>query len=335
MKSLVLASALAMASSVMAKETITIGELGWPGSDAIQSVLKVVMEERLGVDTKIVAADQSVMYVGMDKGDGSIDVYPDLWIPHQTTAWNKYIAPGSKESILVNEKPYQAEQGFYIPGYIQDKYGITSVEQLADPKVAKLFDLDGDGKGNYWPGDPAWGGTNVLVVKAKSYGFDKYFKQMQVSDTIFKAQLKKAIRNEKAFVFYYWTPDWIHTTYDLRLLKEPEFTGYAADSMKNDPNYNPKGCWTMYQPSDTPDWLEKSNIKCAFPYAKIYVAQSKSLVTRAPKGSQFLKQVAFDPKDINDWVMKIARDKEDRMDVAKAWVKANPDKVDAWLKGIN
>ena len=39
-----------------------------------------------------------------------------------------------------------ALQGYLIDKKTRDKYGIKSIEQLKDPKLAKLFDIDGDGK---------------------------------------------------------------------------------------------------------------------------------------------------------------------------------------------
>ena len=333
-KSLILAVTLGLSTTAAAKETIAIGELSWDGARGIQSVLKLVMEQHLGVDTKIVAVDHTVMYVGMDKGDGSIDVYPDLWMPQGASSWAKFIAPGSKETVLVNGKPYTAEQGLYIPGYIQDQYNVRTPQDLAKPEIAKLFDLDGDGKGDYWPGDPGWESTQVEAVKAKTYGYDKLFSPLQVSDAIFKAQLATAMRKKQGIAFYYWTPEWIHVAYDLRKLEEPKFTGYAMESKQDDPQYNPEGCWKMYTPKDSDQWLEQSRVECTWPDAQVYVGHSSSLVQRAPKVSQFLKQVEFDPKDVNDWILKIGRDKEDPLDVARQWIDANPDKVEAWLAGI-
>jgi glycine betaine/proline transport system substrate-binding protein len=330
MNLLLLASTLTLGAHASAKESITIGELSWDGARGIQSVLKLVMEERLGVDVKIVAVDQPLIFMSMDEGRGAVDVLPDLWMPQHSEHWQKYIAPGSKESVTVNEHPYKGTQGLFIPGYIQDKYGITSIEQLADPKVAALFDEDGDGKGVYWPGDPSWDSTKAELVKAKSFGYDKDFKALEIPDAIFKAYLKKAYGKKKGILFYYWAPEWIFAEYDLRQLKEPAFDGYAMDSKKGDPQYKPDGCWNMADTSVS-DWLAKSSIKCGWQDGTVYVAYSKSLEQRAPDVAKFLKHVSFDADVINQWILKIGRDKEDPMAVAKAWVAANPGIVDAWL----
>jgi len=322
-----------LAVSAHAKETIVIGDVSWDASHAISNVLKVVIEQKLDADVKIIPADQAPMFAAMDKGDGGIDVHPDLWTPIQAERYAKYIAPGSKETVLANDKPYAGNDGLYIPGFIQDKYGITRVDQLADPKIAAIFDRDGSGKGAYWPGAPGWNQVNIEQVRAKSHGYDKTFKPFVVSDTAMKAELAKVFATKsKPFVFYYWQPEGLFKKFDLRKLEEAPFDGYAMDSKKGDPQYKADGCWKMIQPQEDPEWLEKSRIMCASPNSTVYVAYSKSLLKRAPKVADFLKHVSFDVATLNDWILRIS-EKQNPAQIAKDWVAHNPAVVERWLSG--
>jgi len=320
-----------LVTSASAEETIVIGDVSWDGSHAICNVLKVVIEQKLGAHVKIMPADQAAIFAAMDKGDGSIDVLSDLWIPLQADRWAKFIAPGSKESVLVNDKPYAGSDGLYIPGFIQDEYGVKRVDQLADPKIARLFDHDGSGKGAYWPGAPGWNGVNLEQVRARSFGYDKTFKPFVVSDTVMKAELAKVFATKsKPFVLYYWEPEGLFKKYDLRKLEQAPFDGYAMDSKKDDPQYKVDGCFKMLQPQETPEWLEKSKVTCSAPDSKAYVAYSKSLLRRAPKVAEFLKHVSFDVPTLNDWILNIS-EKQDPAEVAKEWVARNPAVVNRWL----
>ena len=234
----------------------------------------------------------------------------------------------------MNDKPYAGSDGLYIPGFIQDKYGVKRVDQLSDPKIAKLFDRDGSGKGAYWPGAPGWNGVNTEIARAKSYGYDKTFKPFVVSDTVMKAELAKTFATKsKPFVMYYWEPEGLFKKFDLRKLEQPAFNGYAMDSKKGDPHYKADGCFKMIQPNEAPDWLEKSKVTCSSPDSTVYVAYSKSLTKRAPKVAKFLKQVSFDLPTLNDWVLRIS-EKQDPAQVAKDWVTKNPAVIDKWLSGI-
>src|SRR3546814_11306095 len=56
------------------------------------------------------------------------------------------------KTVVLNKAPYYATDGFHIPKYMAEKYNIHSVSDLKKPGIAKLFDVNGDGRGDYWPG---------------------------------------------------------------------------------------------------------------------------------------------------------------------------------------
>jgi glycine betaine/proline transport system substrate-binding protein len=319
---------LSASQGVMAKETIVIGELNWDGAIAIENVLKVIMEEHLNVDVEFIAADQAAIWSALDAGKGSVDVFPDIWTNLQDQAWKKFVLKGGKESIKSNKTPYFGSEGFYIQGYIQDEYGVNSDYDLAKPEIAKLFDTDGDGVGEYWPGASGWELVKVNQVKAKSYGFDKHFTPVVVTDSILKAQLKKAYRKKEGILFYYWKPEWIHYAYDLRKLEEPKFTGYSNDRKKDHKDYNPDGCYNYV---DSDDWLADSEINCAFPDSPVHIGYTATLEQRTPEVAKFLSKVAFTDTMVSQWVFSMSSGDLEAIDVAEEWVEKNPDIVQSWL----
>jgi len=326
---------LATGTPAHAGDKVVIGEQSWTGAVAIQNIMKVVIEKYLGGEVSFLLVAEDAMYPALDKGDGSIDVVPDLWSQHTTAMMNEYVLPGSKQSIRLNKTPYKGTEGIFVPGYVQDQYGIKKLSDLANPEIAKIFDTDGDGKGEYWAGAVGWEATNHSMVRAKSYGFDKYFTATTVEQPVFLAQLSAAYERKQPIVFYYWTPEWIFASYDLRMLQEPPFDGYSSDDKKTDPHYKADGCYKFYQPGDNPDWLEKSSITCAQPDTDVYIARSKALDERAPKIGKFLEQMTLTPDVVNAWILAIDKEKRDPLEVAKEWVEKNKDIVEGqWLAGI-
>ena len=318
---------LSLSQGAIAKETIVLGELNWDGAVAIEHVLKVVMEENFDVDVEIIAADQAAIWSAMDAGKGSIDVFPDIWTTLQDQAWEKFVAEDSTKSVKANKIPYLGENGFFIPGYIQDEYGVKSVSDLAKPEIAKLFDKDGDGVGEYWVGASGWELVKTNQIKAKSYGFDKYFTPEIFSSAIMQAQLKKAYRKKEGILFYYWTPAWIHYAYDLRKLEDPEFTGYSSPSKKDHKDYNPDGCYNYV---NTDNWLADSEISCDYPIVPVHIGYTAALETRAPEVAEFLSNVTLDAGIVSQWIFALS-DGEDARDVAQTWVDENPDTIKSWL----
>ena len=81
------------AASVSAQEKVAISDLNWTGAKAIANVIKVVIEGPLGSEAEIIEglSDQAIISAGMDKGDGSADVWTDMWMPNQQGPWDKFI----------------------------------------------------------------------------------------------------------------------------------------------------------------------------------------------------------------------------------------------------
>ena len=299
-------------AAVAADEKVTISDLTWTGARAIGYVIQAVINGPLGSEAEIVSglSDGSVIAAGMDKGDGSADVYTDLWMPNRQAIWDKYV--DGAQSVGHN-KPYLGTQQMYVPTYMADE--VSSVEDLMKPEVAAMFDKDGNGKGEYWAGDAGWKSTRMWQVKFKSYGLSDLWEAEILPDATFKGQLKAAINREQPILFYYWTPEWVHAAYDITPIEEPART---------------EGCENINL--DQEDWLEASEFSCVSTDAEIYVAYSKSLETRNPPVAKFLSQIELDPAVVNQWILQIGRDKMDPLDVAEEWVNNNMDTVNAWIQ---
>ena len=245
----------------------------------------------------------------MDRGDGSIDVHPDMWMPNWHSAWDQYV--DGNQTIATNEG-YPGTSLLYVPSYMSDK--IASIDDLKKPEIAAMFDTDGNGKGEYWSGDVTWASTKRWQIKFKSYGLDELWEPQIVSADTFKAGLAAAYAASQPQLFYYWTPEWVHAAYDITKIDEPgRYEGCEDHNL------------------DAEDWLETSKFDCVSSDAEIYVAYSKSLEERNPAAAKFLSQIQLDPAVVNQWILEIGRDEKDPQDVAEAWVAANPDIVNSWI----
>ncbi|SPH18277.1 Glycine betaine-binding protein OpuAC [Defluviimonas aquaemixtae] len=304
-------SALFASGAAAQDATVKIGDLSWTGASAIAHVIEAVIDGPLDSEAEIVTglSDGNVIAAGMDKGDGSADVYTDLWMPNREAIWNEYI---DGAQTVGHNIPYLGTQKMYVPSYMAER--VKSVEDLKDPEVAAMFDKDGNGKGEYWAGDAGWNSTRMWQVKFKSYGLSELWEPEILPDATFKAQLQTAIQREQPILFYYWTPEWVHAAYDLTPIEEPERT---------------EGCENVDLEKE--DWLEVSNFSCASSDAEIFVAYSKTLEKRNPPVAKFLSQMQLDPDVVNEWILKIGRDGMDPRDVAEDWVANNMDTVNEWI----
>ena len=136
------AALVASAGAAAAQEKVTFSDLSWNGAQAIGHVLSTIIEDQMGGEAEIVSGmnQAAVIMAGMDKGDGSIDVFTDLWMPNQQALWDEYI--DGNQTVATNS-PYQGTSNIYVPSYMTDR--VKSIEDLKNPEVAAMFDTDGNG----------------------------------------------------------------------------------------------------------------------------------------------------------------------------------------------
>lgn len=309
---------------------IVLADLNWDEPRVVNAILAEVLKTKFDAEVSLIAADQTAVFAAMAKGDGVVDVHPAAWYGAQQANLDRFVRDEGK--IRLNAKPYEATDGLYVPKFISEIYNIKTIDDLLKPEIAALFDVNGDGRGDYWPGAPGWGVTNIYRVKAVSYGIEKLYDPLTASDALLKTQLA-SVEAKKAggLLFYYWKPEGLHAAYDLVQLWEPPFDGYAMESKKGSANYKADGCYNFVDPKESPNWLTESKISCATPPDPVYVAYSASLETRDPEIAKFLSNVAIKADDVGGWIYELSVKKKPLDAIARDWVAANGQRVEEWL----
>ena len=312
------------------REVVTILEGQWNSGRVVQHVITEILETRLGVEVRALGAGEASD--ASTPQDEIVDITPEIWMPGMADFWRSYIAPGSAETVRVNAAPYFGREGLYIPGYVQDRYGIEHVTDLADPEIAKLFDQDGNGRGELWPGDPLWySPVAIEELKARSYGYAPYFEMLQMESRAFLEHFRAAYKARRPILFYGWEPSDRQAFFDVRRLAEPAFDGYAIPRWPGDSHYLPDGCWRFVDPTEDPDWQERSTVRCAYPESEIWVGFRADLARRLPEVGRFLERLEISDLLIRSW-MRLVHDFEmEPAEMAETWVRENPQIVNDWL----
>ena len=156
LKSVVVVAALFSATAASAQEKVMISDPNWNGARAVGHVIKAIITGQMGGEAEILTGmnQQPVIFAGMDKGDGSIDVHPDMWMPNWQSAWDQYV---TGNGTVKTNNGYAGTSLLYVPTYLADK--VNSIDDLKNPEIAAMFDTDGDGLGEYWAGDVTWAST--------------------------------------------------------------------------------------------------------------------------------------------------------------------------------
>lgn len=313
LKRLGLAAAAAVVATPALAADVVIGVPNWPSVRVTAHVLKVVLEENLGLEVELQNGTNPLVFEAMDSG--AMHVHPEVWLPNQQNLHDKFVK--EVKSVKMNPHGVPAFTGMCVTKHTAETTGIKDLSELTDPAVAAKFDTDGDGKGQLWIGASGWASTNIEKIRAKSYGYDQTMNLLEMDETLALAQVDNAVAQKEPIVFMCYTPHHMFALHELVVLNEP----------KHDP-----AKWNIIQPTDDPQWLEKSSAPIAWSVPQLHIHFAAALESAQPEAARILSQVKFDTDTISNMTFALVVEKQDPADFAKKWVAENGAKVDAWLK---
>jgi glycine betaine/proline transport system substrate-binding protein len=296
-----------------AAETITIGNADSAVADVLSNIVKEIVEANYGVKVELVSANNAVAWQAMDEGKGAIDARVDVWMPNNQGRVDKYV---SKAGTIALAGPIStAKTGFCTTKYVQDKFGVKSIYDLARPEVAASTDTKHTGKGEIWLGAPDWNSVPVDQVRARDYGFADLYDLQTYSEDLATAKVMKAIKNNEGVVWSCDTTQFPFATGQVVLLDEPPY-----DPAK----------WKFVDPSHA-GWFEASKITCGWPSITSYIAYSKRLTTATPEVVHMFEKMKINSNMASQWTNAVYYNKQDPAEVAHEWIAANKTAVNGWL----
>ncbi|SMO74213.1 glycine betaine ABC transporter substrate-binding protein [Ruegeria faecimaris] len=291
---------------------IVIGVPNWPSVNATAHILKVAIEQNLGLEVELQNGTNPIVFEAMDSG--AMHVHPEVWMPNQQNLHDTYVT--EKGTVTFNSNGVEAFQGMCVDKATADANDIRSIDDLTNPDIAALFDSNGDGQGEVWIGAPGWASTNVEKIRAKSYGYDQVMELTEIDETVAYANLDNAIKAGEPWVGFCYTPHYVFELHDLQILEEP-----AYDAAK----------WNVLQPTDDPDWLEKSEAGVAWDLAYLHLHYAKSLEDEYPEVARLLSNMKLDTAAVSAMTYALVIDGKEPLAYAEEWVGANEDAVLNWM----
>ena len=305
------ATACLIGSAAIAQDVV-IGVPNWTSVRGTAHILKVALEDNLGLVVELQNGTNPIIFEAMDSG--AMHVHPEVWLPNQQNLYDNFIS--GKGTVNLNPNSVLSDQNICVSKDTQERTGISALTELGDPVMAANFDTDGDGLGEMWIGGAGWASTNVEKIRAKSYGYAETMSLMEMDETLALAQVDNAIAQGQNIVFYCYTPHHMYALYDLVKLSEPP---YDASQ------------WSITQPTDDSNWLELSSAPTSWDAAHLHIAFSAALEETQPEAAAMLSKVALTTEHVNDLVYALSVEGKDPADYAREWVDANGDAVDSWL----
>jgi len=139
----------------------------------------------------------------------------------------------------------------------------------------------------------------------------------EMDESLALAEVDNAVAQNKDIVFFCYTPHHMFALHELVILKEP-----AYDEAK----------WNVIQPTDDPEWLQKSDAGVAWNTAQLHIHYASVLETDQPEAASMLANAKFDTDIVSAMTYALVVEKQDPAEFAAKWVADNADIVDGWLQ---
>lgn len=201
--------------------------------------------------------------------------------------------------------------GYQIDKKTATKYNIKNIAQLQDPKLAKLFDSDGDGKANLVGCNPGWACELAIDHQIKAYGLEQTVEQDRGNYAALMADAIARYQQGQSIIFFAYNPHWIGAVFqpdrDVVWLEVP-FTSLPESMGKiteKDTVMNGKNLGlvrTQQRIVANPNFLAKNPVaKRWFELVKIPVADMNAESLRIKNGENRVKDIR---RHAAEWVSK-------------------------------
>ncbi|MBF6631065.1 MAG: glycine betaine/L-proline ABC transporter substrate-binding protein ProX [Comamonas sp.] len=283
--------------------------------EAFQTLLVMRALEQLGYN---VAPFQEVEYplAHLAVANGDATFIANHWNPHHA----EFYKSAGGDATLSRKGVFAAGavQGYLMDKRTAQKYGITSLGQLQDPELAKLFDTDGDGKANLVGPNAGWGAEAVVFHHLKTFDLEKTVSYTQGSYPALISETLARFKEGKPVVYYGWIPYWLSNV--LRPGQEV--------------------IWLEVPYSSMPGVQAGTNTKLAngkdygFPLNNQYIVGNKKFVADNPAAAKLFEIMRLPIADITAQNALIHQGQGTPAHIqrhANAWIRAHQSLFDGWL----
>jgi len=262
--------------------------------------------EALGYEVKA-SHEADVPIAHMAVAQGEADYMAVHWVPLHETYYER--SGGDALSTRLGSLVSNADQGILIDKKTADAQGITSLDQLKDPKIAALFDMDGDGKADLTGCNPGWGCERLIEEQLDRLDLHETVTHRQGVYNALIADTVTQYRAGRPILYFTWTPMWVSSILvpgkDVTWLKIPQ-----------DEN------------------VETEVSDRGFAVNTVKIMANNEFLEDNPAAKKFFELVTIDINDINaENALIVAGEKspEDILNHANQWIADNKALFDQWI----
>nr|NMF96918.1 glycine betaine/L-proline ABC transporter substrate-binding protein ProX [Aromatoleum toluolicum] len=253
------------------------------------------------------------MMVALSQGDADFTVH--LWDKLHDKFYQK--VGGDDTLVKTGDVIPGVVQGYLIDKKTADKHGIRFLTDLKDPKIAKIFDFNGDGKADLTGCNPGWGCELAIDHHLKAYGLERTVSHNRGSYFALMADTITRYKQGQPILYFTWAPQWISGVLvpgkDVVWLEVPHTDLPGGDNKVN----------TM---------VDGKNLGFAVDTVKAVI--NKDFAKKNPAAREFLGRVQISAADESAQNLRMQNGEKSADDIrrhAADWVKQHRGQFDDWL----
>lgn len=242
----------------------------------------------------------------------------------------------ARVGTLIND----AWQGYLIDSDTAERSGINNLQQLQDPQLARLFDIDGNGKADLIGCDRGWGCHAVIEHHLDEYGlrgtvehrFGEY-------DDLIKKQVMPRQEQGQPILYYTWAPYWVSGVLrpgDEVVRLEVPFTTVPAGAASSVPGVLKVSNEARQTVEVTEAETTFNGRNLGFPVDRIQILANQTFLDNHPDAAEFFRQATLPIRDVNIQNRRMVLQEEmsfsNVRSHAREWVEKNRELFDGWIQ---
>ena len=283
--------------------------------ETFQTLLVVRGLEQLGYAVKpIQELDLPAAHLAIASGDATF--LADHWLPsHQD-----YYRNAGGDAKLWRSSTYIPDNvnGYLIDKKTADAYDIRNIAQMSDPKIAKLFDTDGNGKANLTGCPPGWGCEKDIESHLDAYQLRAHIDHVQGDYAALIADTITRYRAGESVFYYTWMPYWVSNV--LKPGREVVFLEVPFSGLKVD--------------GKVVDSEQPNGKNYGWPLASQHIVASRSFIEANPAAKSFMSSIRLAVSDINRQNQAMQEGANKPADIERhvqGWIRTHQGDWDRWI----
>jgi ABC-type proline/glycine betaine transport system substrate-binding protein/ABC-type amino acid transport substrate-binding protein len=305
-------------------ETVSMARATWDTGWFQAEIFRRLLEELGYTVNEPQTMENQAFYLALARGE--MDLWANGWFPsHHIFIEDARVR--SRVEAVGFEVRAGALQGYLVDKKTADDLGISSLGDLKNPKIAAVFDRNGNGKADLIGCNVGWGCERVVEHHLDAYDLRGTVEHVQGDYAPMMDETIGRYHRGDPILFYTWTPNWTVGTLvpgkDVVWIEVPFASLPTAKKNLEDQTTLKAvpGC---------------VNDPCAmgFPPNDIRVVANKQFLDEHPDVRRLLELVKIPLEDISRQNARMLDGEDDDRDIrrhALEWIARHRDKIDRWL----